>query len=396
MNISTWAIHNPIPSILLFILLFSGGIYSFDRLPITRYPNVDIPVVIVSASQHGATAQQMTDQILRPIEDAVSNVKGVRHIWSSAHESSASLRIDFEIDINAERAQYDVEDAIANVRHRLPPNIPEPRVQRSSVTDEAILTYAVSSSAMSIADISSFVDDVVVPEFESKQSVGRVTRFGGIIQRIQVELKPDRLLALDITAAEVSDQVIATNVDLGSGTSSLARQRHSIRTVSRVASLESLAALPIMLTNGQAIRLEILADIMDDRTNSNSFAFHNGKRVIAVQIHRAIGESEIKAEQEIKDSITTLTNEHADLSLSLIDETIKHTKSNYSAAKRAFVEGSIITVLVVFAFLRNLRATIITSLSLPLSLVPTFFVIDFLGFSLNVVSLLQLHLLSAY
>jgi len=176
MNMSTWAIRKPVPSLALFLVLFLVGLVSFSRLPVTQFPNIDIPIITISIAQPGAAPSEIVNQVIKPIEDAVSDGTGVRHVLATATDSAASLMIEFELETDTDRALNDIKDAVASVRGDIPDAATEPLIQRLDVTGQAILTYAVSDNTLSIDALSYFVDEVVARDLQAVDGVGQVTR----------------------------------------------------------------------------------------------------------------------------------------------------------------------------------------------------------------------------
>lgn len=224
MNMSTWSIRHPVPSLALFMVLCIVGVVSFVRLPVTQFPNIDLPIITVTITQSGAAPSEVASQIIKPVESSVSDVTGVKHVTSTATEGVASITIEFELETDSDRALNDVKDAVASTRDELPESITEPLIKRVDVTGLPILTYAVSDPTRTVEELSYFIDDIVARDIQSVKGVGKVTRIGGADRAIQVELKPDRLLALGITATDVNDQLRQINIDLGGGSGDLAGQ----------------------------------------------------------------------------------------------------------------------------------------------------------------------------
>src|SRR5215212_130142 len=259
LNISAWAIRKPIPSIVLFIVLMILGVFSFRTLPITRFPNIDIPIVTVT--QPGAAPTELQNQVTKRVEDAVAGVNGVKHIVSTIAEGISTTTIEFRLEINSDRAVNDVKDAVAKIRADLPRTIDEPITQRVEIAGLPIVTYAVSAPAMTPEELSWFVDDVVARQLQGIAGVGGVTRVGGVDREIRVDLKPDRLLALGVTTADVNRQLRLTSIDLAGGRSEIGGQEQSIRTLGSAQTLESLAATTISLPGGRRVRLDEVASV---------------------------------------------------------------------------------------------------------------------------------------
>lgn len=394
MNMSTWAIRKPVPSLALFLVLVIVGMVSFMRLPVTQFPNIDIPIVTIGIAQPGAAPSEITNQIVKPVESAVSDVSGVNHVSATATDGFASITIEFDLEVDTDRALNDVKDAIAGVRGDLPDSITEPNVQRVDVTGAPILTYAVSDPTQSIENVSYFVDEIVARDLTSANGIGKVSRIGGGDQAIEVELSPDRLLALGLTAADVNTQLRQNNIDLGGGSGDLAGQEFSIRALGSAATIDDLAAMPITLTGGGAVRLDDLGAVFDGAQDADSFAMFNGQPVVAFGVFRATGASDLTAGDTAKARIARLSEAYPNVTFALIDDATTYTNSTYHSAMETLYEGAALAIIVVFLFLKNWRATLITAVALPLSIIPTFIVMNYLGFSLNTVSLLGITLVT--
>ncbi|MGV8989275.1 MAG: efflux RND transporter permease subunit [Cypionkella sp.] len=394
MNMSTWAIRNPVPSLALFLVLCIVGMVSFASLPVTQMPNIDIPIVSVSVAQSGAAPSEIATQIVKPIEGAVSDISGVSHVTSVATAGAANITIEFDLEVDTDRALNDVKDAIANVRGDLPQDVTEPQVKRVDVTGQAIMTYAVADPTRSIEELSYFVDEVVARDVSGAAGVGKVSRIGGGDRAIEVELDPDRLLALQLTAADVNTQLRASNVDLGGGSGNLAGQQYSIRALGAVNTISELAATPIRIPGGGAVRLDDLGAVKDGASEPTSFALYDGQPVVAIGVFRATGASDLEAATNARARIEALSVAYPNVTFSPIDDATVYTEGNYHSAMDTLYEGAALAIIVVFLFLKNWRATIITAVALPLSIIPTFIVMNYLGFSLNTVSLLGITLVT--
>ena len=391
---STWGIRNPVPVLALFLVLCALGTVAFLRLPVTRFPNIDVPIVTVAIAQAGASPSELVSQVTMPVEDAIASVTGVKHITSVATDSLSNTTVEFQLETDSDRAVNDIKDAVARVRGDLPDAISEPIVQRLDVTGLPIMTYAVSDPTRSIEDVSWFVDDVIARRLQGIAAVGRTSRLGGADREINVELDPDRLLALGITVADVSRQLRTTNIDLGGGRGDLGGQEVSIRALGGASSLMELAATPLSLTNGRTIRLDQLGTVTDGAAEARRFAMLDGQPVVAFGILRATGASDVVAAEAVRGALEKVEAEYPDVRLTLVEDTTIYTEGNYDSAMETLFEGALLAVIVVLLFLRDWRATIITALALPLSIVPTFFVISYLGFSLNTISLLGITLVT--
>ena len=392
LNVSAWAIRKPIPSVVLFLVLMIVGVFSFRSLPITRIPNIDIPIVSVSVTQAGAAPSELQNQVTKRVEDAVAGLAGVKHVTSAIADGLSTTTIEFRLETNIDRAVNDVKDAVAKIRADLPRTIDEPITRRIDIAGLPIVTYAASAPAMTPEELSWFVDDVVARQLQGVRGVGSVDRVGGVSREIRVTLNPDRLLALGVTAADVNRQLRLTSVDLAGGRGEVGSQEQSIRTLGGAQSIETLAATSIVLPGGRRVRLEELATIVDGSEEPRTFSRFNGEPVVAFAVTRASGASDVSVGQAVEKKVGELRLAHPGVRFDVIDTSITYTYGNYESAMHTLIEGAALAVLVVFIFLRDWRATLIACVALPLSVIPAFWAMSLLGFSLNMVSLLAITL----
>jgi len=392
LNISAWSIRNPLPSIVFSIILLVLGWVSFTKLAVTRLPSADIPVISVAVAQFGAAPAELESQVTKTIEDGVSGVEGVRHISSSITDGLSVTTIQFALETNTDRALNDVKDAVTRVRSNLPQNVNEPLIQRVDVIGLPIVTYAAISPGKTPEQLSYFVDDVVKRALQGVRGVAQVERIGGVEREILVSLDPDRLQAAGLTAVNVSQILRGTNVDVAGGRAQIGKNDQAIRTLAGAKTLNELAGTMIPLFGGGEMRLDDLGTVTDTIADRSTFARFNGEPVVALGIKRSKGASDVKVADAVQVRIDALKVAYPDVDLKLIDTSVEFTKGNYHAAISTLFEGAILAVIVVLLFLRDIRATIIAAISLPLSIFPAFWAMDMLGFSLNLVSFLAITL----
>lgn len=394
MNVSAWAIRTPVPSLVLFMVLLALGIFSFQGLPVTRFPNVDIPVVQVRIYQSGAAPSELETQVTKRVEDAVAGINGVKHIKSDVSEGASVSTVEFRLETDTDRALNDVKDAIQRIRTDLPRTIEEPVISRLEIEGLPIVTYAARAPAMTPEELSWFVDDTVTPIIQGVKGVSSVARIGGVEREIRVDLDPSRLLAYGITAGDISNQLRATNVDLAGGRGEIAGREQAIRTLAGKKSVEDLAATMIAISGGRKVRLDDLGTVTDATAESRTFAELNGRTVVAFSVSRSKGASDTTVADSVAETVSNLSKQYPDVELSRIDNTVDYTMGVYHSTMKTLIEGAILAILVVFVFLRDLRATIIAAIALPLSIIPAFWAIDAMGFSLNLISLLAITIVT--
>ena len=392
MNFSAWSIRNPIAPILGFFLLMVVGVQSFLALPITRFPNIDVPLVAITVQQSGSSPAELEMQVTKEIEDAVASITGVDELSSTVTDGLSQTVVMFRMEIPTEQAVQDVKDAIDGIRGDLPASVEEPIVAKVDVEGQAIQTFAVSSPNMSLEELSWFVDDTVKRALQGQPGIGRIDRYGGADREIRVELDPDRLNAFGITAADVNGQLRGTNVDIGSGRGQVAGAEQAIRTLGDARNVSDLANTTIALSGGRFVKLSELGTVQDTYEEQVSFSRYNGEPVVTFAVFRAKGASEVSVAETVGASLAQVRSEYPNVDIELINDSVYFTYGNYEAAMHTLLEGAILAVIVVFLFLRNWRATLISAVALPLSAIPTFWIMDMMGFSLNLVSFLALTL----
>lgn len=392
MNFSAWSIRNPIAPILLFIMLMMLGWQSFNSLPITRFPNIDVPLVAVTVGQSGAAPAELETQVTKLIEDAVAGITGVKNITSTMTDGASTTAVEFQMDVGTDQAVQDTKDAIDQIIGDLPGDVEAPVVTKIDVEGQAIMTFAVSSPDMSIEELSWFVDDTIKRALQGRPGVGRIDRYGGAEREIRIELDPVKLNSLGITADVVNAQIRASNADLGAGRGEMGNQEQAIRTLGDAASAERLAQSTIALPSGRFVTLRELGSVTDTYEELRSFSRFNGEQVVTFAVFRAKGASEVSVADVVDETLDRIRAQSPHVGIVLVDDTVYYTRGNYEAALHTLMEGALLAVIVVFMFLRNWRATLITAVALPLSAIPTFWVMDLLGFSLNLVSFLAITL----
>ena len=394
-NISGASIRNPIPSLVLFAVLLVLGVGAFRAIPITNSPNIDIPVVDVTITESGAAPAELESQVTKKIEDAVASVNGVKHITSTVTDGTSVTEIELRLEISSDRALNEVRDAVSAIRSQLPRTIDEPVIQRLDFSSQPIQTFAASAPAMTLEQLSWFVDDTVARDLQGVTGVGRVQRIGGVTREIQVTLDPDRLAALGITAGAVNAQVQQTSVDMAGGRGELGGREESIRTLAGATTITGLANTRVVLPGGREVRLQDLGTVTDGAEEPRLFAELDGKTpVVAFRISRSKNASEVDVARRVAARLQVLGAANPGVTFTLIDDGVRFSVGGYNSAMEALVEGAVLATLVVLLFLRDWRATLLSAVALPLSILPAFAAMLLMGFTLNFISLLAITLVT--
>src|SRR5271168_108395 len=393
-NISAWAIRHPVTPIVLFVVLFFLGTVAFIRLPIDLNPDIAYPMVKVTISQPGAAPTEMETQIAQKVEGSIASIGNVRNITTYIIEGSVNIFLEFQIGTPIDRAVTDVRDAVAKVRTDLPLGIMEPLVQREDADGDAISYYAVTTTGNTPEELSWFIDNTVTKRLLAVPGVAQVSRSGGVSREIRVELDPARLQALGLTAVEVNEQLRALNLDAAGGRAQVGGGEQAIRVLGGAKSAQDLGDTQIIVPGGKSVRLREIANVRDGVAEVRSIARLNGRSATTFGVFKAKGASDVAVAEAVQEELDKILAENPAVHMISIFTTVDHTLRTYHSAMSALVEGSILAVAVVWLFLRNARATMISALAIPLSAIPTFVFMQWMGFTLNQITLLALSLVA--
>lgn len=392
MNVSAWSIRNPIPSVLLFIMLTLIGVMSFRAMKIQNFPDIDLPTVSVTASLPGASPSQLETEVARKIENSVATLQGVKHIYTKIQDGTAIITVEFRLEKPTQQAVDDVRDAVARVRSDLPGDLRDPVITKMELSGAPILTYTVDSSRMDDEALSWFVDNTVTKLLLGVRGVGAVSRVGGVTREVRVELDPLRLQALNATAADISRQLRQIQQEASGGRTDVGGGEQSVRTIATVQSAEELGRVEITLSNGRHIRLDQVATVTDTTAEQRSAALLNGKPVVGFEITRTRGAGEVDVAAGVRRALEKLQVEHPGITVTEAFNFVDPVLENYDGSLLLLFEGALLAVIVVWLFLRDRRATFVAIVALPLSIIPTFGAMHLFGFTINVVTLLSLSL----
>jgi len=390
--ISSWAIRNPIPVIVVFTLITIAGLFSYSRLPIKQFPNISFPMVQVIVVQDGAAASEMENQVTRLVENAVASLPGIEQLASNAQLGVSVTQIQFAIGSDLQKAKDDVRSRVDAIRIDLPAGIEPPRVEALDFTGGTLMTFAVSNPSLSATDLSWFIDDTIARRLQASAGVGQVSRVGGVNREINVTLDPARMASLNLTAAQVNSALVGYYRNYGGGRTDVGGAESTVRVLGETQTVAELSNLTIPLRTGGYAKLSDIATVGDGAGDARGFARLNGRPVAGFNIVKVDTASEVDVENGVLAAIAELEAAHPGLEITKIFSMTDDTKANFHATEAVLIEGMILAALVVFLFLRDWRATVIAALAMPLSLIPTFWVISWFGFSLNVVTLLALTL----
>ncbi len=396
MNVSSWSIRNPIPAVLLFILLTLAGVLALVDMKIQQFPDIDLPTVTVTASLPGAAPAQLETEVARKIENTVATLQGVKHIYSTVQDGTATTTVEFRLEKPTQEALDDVRDAVARIRADLPQDLRDPAISKANLSGSPILTYTVASTRMDDEALSWFVDNTVTKQILAVRGVGAVSRVGGVDREVRIEPDATRMLALGVTVADISRQLLQIQTEASGGRADVGGIEQSVRTLALVNSADALArmdiALPDVRGEGRRVRLGDVVTVADTVAEQRATALLNGQPVVGFEIVRSRGASELDVATGVRAQLEALRAEHPDITITEAFNFVDPVVENYHGSMTLLLEGALLAVLVVWLFLRDWRATLVSATALPLSAIPTFAVMYLMGFTLNVVTLLSLSL----
>lgn len=392
-SLSSWSIKNPIPVIVFFALLGILGLTSFGSLEINTYPNIDIPSIKVTVVQQGASPTELESQVTRKIEDAVAELDNIDRIISQVRDEVSITNVAFEIGVDKDEVVNDVRNAVAQIRQDLPQDIEEPIVEKEVFYRESVITYAVTSTERSITQLSEFVDEEILRELLTVPGVAEANRLGGVDREIRVDLNSERLRAYKLTAAEVNQQIRDFNANLPGGRLKVGQNEQNIRILGSAETVAALRDYPIALSTGDTVVLSRLGTVEDSFGEARNAVYLNGLAAVAFSIERGTGSSIVTVEENVRQAVAELKPTlPEDITVELVFTRADAIRASYRSTIEALIIGCVLTIVVVGISLRDWRITLITTIALPLSIIPTFWVMKTLNYTLNTMTLSALAL----
>jgi HAE1 family hydrophobic/amphiphilic exporter-1 len=392
-QISSWSIRNPIPTVVFFLVMTIAGLMGFSSLRVNNWPDIDFPIVVVTVIRSGAAPVELQNQVTRIVEDSVAGLGGVRHTQSYVNEGASTTTVTFQLDVDLEKATNDVRNAVAGVRGNLPSDVQDPIVSRvDNAQGQALLTYIIRSDNMSPEQLSWYVDNDVAKRVLSVKGVSQVNRDGGVNREIRIELDDAKLAAQGTTAGDISNQLRSFNVNMPGGRFNSGTSEQTIRTVGGANSIQQLADMRITLSNGSSVRLGDLGTVSDTWSEPRARARYNNNEVVGFNVQRTRGTSEAKVAKEVRASIDKLKADNPHIQIEQVASSVDDVNRSFASSMEALLIGAVLAVFVVWLFLRDGRATFVSAMAMPMSLLPSFFVMYIMNQSFNVVTLLALSL----
>ena len=396
-NVSSWSIRNPLAAVMLFVMMTFAGIVAFLGMKVQNYPDISLPTVILSTSLPGASPTALETDVARKIENSIASLQGLRHITTKIQDGAVTMTVEFRLEKPVQEAIDDVRSAVQSVRAELPADLRDPVIQKLDLASQPILAFTVSSTRLDSEALSWFIDYEISRTLLAVKGVGSVNRVGGVNREIRVSLDPLKLKALGLTAAEISEQLRIIQTESSGGRASIGGLEQSVRTLGKANNATELAATELSVSRSsgdlvQRIRLDQVATVKDMVGEARSAALLDGRPVVGFEVARSRGESEIVVGNAVRLALNELKQRHEHIALTEAFDFVTPVQEEYRNSLKLLYEGALLAVIVVWIFLREWRATLISAVALPLSVIPAFAGMVWLGFSLNIVTLLALSL----
>ncbi|MET0361524.1 MAG: efflux RND transporter permease subunit [Sphingobium sp.] len=393
-NISAWAIRNPVSPLVMFVALLLAGMVSFSRMDVNNNPDVSFPMVSVTVNQPGAAPTELETQVTQRVEAAVRGISGVDEITSWVGEGQSNTNVQFQIGTPVDRAVNDVKNAVDQIRSDLPEGILEPQVSRVDIDGGPIAYFSAEATDMTLEELSWYVDNTVAKRLLAVSGMAAVKRGGGVTREIRVILDPAKLQAHGVTASQINQQLRQVNMNAAGGRTEIAGAEQAIRVLGNARDAFALGQTQIAISGDRTVKLADLATVRDMYAEQRSLALMNGRQVTSFSMEKSKGSSDVTVFDEAMTVLDKLKKENPKVQYKQLYTSVDYTREQYHSAMTAMVEGAVLAVVIVFLFLRDWRATLISALAIPLSAIPAFWFMDMLGFTLNGISLLALSLVA--
>ncbi|MDY6960959.1 efflux RND transporter permease subunit [Pseudorhizobium marinum] len=388
------AVGHPVFATMMMVVILVFGAFSYQRLGVDQFPNVDLPVVVVTTAYPGATPEVVEMDVTKPIEEALSTISGIDEITSTSYEGRSVVVAVFQLEVQSPVAAQDVRDKVATLDAELPEEADKPIVSRFNPSDEAILSIAVTSASLGVPELTQLVQERVIRELATISGVGQAMLVGGQRQQVDILVDSTRLEALDVGVDEVIEAIKVSNRNRPAGSVIAGLSERSIQIQGRVADPKDFLDLIVARRGGAPVYLSDVASVGTGPAEPENRAAYNGEAALAIDLIKIQDANTVQVAADIRERLDQLNTVLAqrDVQLVIIRDASRPILESLGDVQSTLIEGAALAVAIVFLFLNSWRSTVITALTLPISMIGTLGVIDFLGFTLNMLSLLALTL----
>jgi len=391
------SLKNPVFATMMMLAIVVLGLFSYQRMQVDQFPNIDLPVVVITADYPGASPEIVESEVTKKLEEGVNSIAGISALTSRSYEGQSVVIIEFQLYVDGRKAAEDVREKISAIRPNFRAEVKEPRVLRFDPSSRAVWSVAVlpenGSTKMSAVELTNWADQVLKKRLENVRGAGAVTIVGGTKREINIYLNPQAMESLGVTTDQVVNTVKNENQDLPVGSIRSLAQERVVKIDARVKRPEDFGKLIVARKNNVPITVDQVARIADGAQEVDSLALYNGQRTLVLQVQKAQDENTIQVVDGLNKAITEMkASLPPGLKLELVADSSRSIRVGVENVRRTLIEGALLTVLIVFLFLNSWRSTVITGLTLPISIIGTFLFMNLFGFTINMITLMALSL----
>lgn len=390
------SLKNPVFATMVMLAIVVLGLFSYQRLKVDQFPNIDFPVVVVTVDYPGASPEIVESEVTKKIEEGVNSIAGINALTSRSYEGTAVVIIEFQLHIDGRKAAEDVREKVATVRPLLRTEVKEPRVLRFDPASRAVWSLAVlpdEKFGRSAVELTTWAEQILKKRLENVRGVGAVNLVGATKREINIYLNPQALEAFGVTPDQVAQAVRNENQDLPVGSIRSLAQERVVQIDARMERPEDFGKIIVARKNGAPVRLDQVARVNDGAQEVESLALYNGQRTLLLSVQKSQGENTIEVVDGLNAAVVELKNQlPPGVRLETIGDSARPIRVAVNNVRQTLIEGAILTVLIVFLFLNSWRSTVITGLTLPIALIGTFLFMNMFGFTINMITLMALSL----
>lgn len=389
------SIGNPVMAVMVMLAFVVLGLFSYQRLSVDQFPNIDFPTVVVVMDYPGASPEIVESEVTKKVEEAVNTVAGISSLYSRSYEGTSVVIIEFNLDVDGRKAADDVREKVALIRPLLRDEVKEPRISRFDPQSVPIFNVAVLSpdGNKSSQELTTWASQVLQKKLENVRGVGSVTVVGGVSRQINLYVKPAALDALGISVDQVVAAVKSENQELPMGSIRSIEQERVVQINARLKRPEDFRDIVVARRGGNAVKLSQVADVADGPQEIDSLALYNGKRTVLLSVQKSQGENTIEVVDGLRKALKDAEAiTPAGVKVEVNRDNSRSIRVSVANVKRTLFEGAALTILIVFLFLNSWRSTVITGLTLPIALIGTFLFMYVFGFTINSITMMALSL----
>jgi HAE1 family hydrophobic/amphiphilic exporter-1 len=393
MFLSDISIKRPVFATMMMVALVVLGVVSYFRLSVDEYPDITYPVIVVQTAYPGASPEVVERELSKPLEEALNTTEGLKEITSTSTEGASLVRLQFNLGVNVQQMQPEVQGKVGRIRRALPREMEEPIIIRFDPNDRPIMSVAVQSATRPMRELTDLADEVIGNRIESIPGVGGVQLVGGAAREIRVELDPNALRAYSIAPAQVVDALQRENQEVPAGRVQRGDNERLVRITGRVTDPLAFGDVTVVVRNGAPIRVRDLGTVIDGTAEKRSASFMGESSALSLDIRKISGANTVEVADQVRVVVDGLQRQlPSDISLTVVRDDSSKIREALWDVQLALVLGAILTVMIIYLFLASWRSTVITGLTLPVAIISSFFAMWIFGFTLNTMTLLALSL----